>query len=526
MTARAAVRPVPVFTLVAAGLLFFAVAALVIYDARYHEFWRDEVQPILVGQNVPLRRFLTAKKVDGTPPLLDLVTVPFVGIMSPFHRMLITCAVGFTVLLFGTYRCLLSICCSRVASLVMTALLALTYIYAYEFGVVVRVYGMGAGFALLSNGYLRDALRGHSMRPVFLGTLAGGLSLLTSTHAATIAGGAFVAFGLVSLWRHRGIKLVLPTLAVLPCLAVTWAIIKPFTGRTSEANLDLKRPLAEFLMYSHQALSASFTPQDWWVTASFGNPHTLDVIALLRHWGQIGVIAAALYGLALRLTPLYRQYRALLVFDVISVLVGWAALLEIVVNHYWGSPRHHCFFSLPVIVLACGWSVSPGLARWPWAGALALPLMAPWFAFQYVVCARDLALDVQQPFSDTKEAAAMLDPGAHLVADSLTTEESFLLWRPDIVMRGGDHGGRHLGYLVTDNAWHMGAAALPMVREECAVAPDKTYYSGYTGARYNLGGASRCLHLVRAATPHSEQTRPDELVELWQVDCPCALRGQ
>jgi hypothetical protein len=520
MSARR-VRGVPVFTLVGAGLLALAVGALVVFDARYHEFWRDEVQPILLGANVPLHRFLTAKKADGAPPLFDLLTVPLVGVLSPLYRLLLTGAVGFGVLLFGTYRCILSICCRRVPSLVLTALLACTYVWGYELGVVIRVYGLGAGLALLTNGYFREALRAHSLRPVVLGTAAGGLCLLTSTHAATIAGGAFVAFGLVSLWRHRGVKLALPTLAVLPCLAVVVDIMRPFSGRTSEANVNLARSAGEFVKLAMQALAGGFTPQDWWVTASFGDPGVLDFIARLRHWGHWGILIGAAYSIGLRLTDGWKAYRPLLAYDVLAVLVGWAALLEIVVNHYWGSPRHHAFFAIPVVVLVAGWGASQGFGALRWASAAALPLMGPWLAFQVVVLARDLALDVELPFSDTKAGAALLAPDAHLVADSLTYQEGYMLWRPGIVMRGGDHGGRRLGYVASDPAWHMGAAAAPMVRAECDQAPDRTYYSGPSG---NLGALAGCLHLLRAATPHSEQLRPDERFDLSQVDCACVGR--
>jgi len=70
-------RP-PLHRVVAAGLLAAAVTALVVYDARYHEFWRDEVHTYLFNEHVPLHRFLLAKKVEGHPPLYDFLTVPLV----------------------------------------------------------------------------------------------------------------------------------------------------------------------------------------------------------------------------------------------------------------------------------------------------------------------------------------------------------------------------------------------------------------------------------------------------------------
>jgi hypothetical protein len=506
---------------VAAGLLATAVTALVVYDARYHEFWRDEVHTYLFNEHVPLHRFLLAKKVEGHPPLYDFLTVPLVPFLSPFARILVGAAVGFGVLLFGTYRCLLSICRRPVASLVVTALLAATSIYVYELGVVVRCYALGAGFGLLTSAYFREALRGHSLRPVVLGTVAGSLCLLSSTHAATIAAGSMAAFGLVSLWRHRSIKMVLPTLAVLPFLGVLVYEILPFPGRSPELNVDMHRPGSQFLRMATQALAGSFTPQDWWVTASFGDPDVLDRIAFLRHWGLVGVLCALAYSVALRLSPGYRSYRPLLVYDLLALGIGWAGLLEIVVNHYWGSPRHHVFFSLPAVVLAAGWGAQRGPDRAPWASAIALPLMGAWFAFQIWVGGRDLALDVDLPFSDTKAAAALVPPGAHVVADSLTMQEGYMLWQPSIVMRGGDNGGRSMGYVGFDNAWHANASVLPMLREECAKAEDLTFYSGPRGS---FGGLSSCLRLLRPASPHSEQTRPDERFDLSKVDCACVQK--
>lgn len=517
------IRGPSAFTLVGAGALAVAVGALVAYDARYHEFWRDEVHTYLFNAHVPLHRFLLAKKVEGHPPLHDLVTVPFVGIFSPFVRILLGGAVGFAVLLFGTYRAILSICCRPVASLALTGLLAGTYIYAYELGVVVRCYGLGAGFGLLCTAYLREALRGHRLRPVFLGAGAGGLCLVSSTHAATMAFGALAAFGLVSLWRHRGIKLALPTLLVLPFVGVLIYAILPFPGRSPELNVDMHRGGGEFAKLALQAIAGSFTPQDWWVTASFGDPRTLDAIAFLRHWGLVGILLGFAYSLVLRLSTDWKPYRALLAYDVLSILFGWVALLEIIVNHYWGSPRHHAFLGIPVVVLVAGWGAQRSFGANRWAPLAALPLMSAWFAFQFVVCARDLALDVELPFSDTKAAAARLPPDAHLVADSLTMQEGYMLWQPGILMRGGDNAGRRIGYVAFDSAWHAGAPILPMVRGECAEAPDRTFFSGSGGS---LGAFAGCLQLLRSGTPHSEQLRADERFDLSKVDCACVERGR
>jgi hypothetical protein len=521
---RGGVRNVSTFTFVGAGALVVASGALIAFDARYHEFWRDEVHAALLSASVPLRRFLPAKRIEGPPFMLDLLTLLFRAVVSPEWSLLFAGAIGYCVLLFGTYRCLLSICCRRVPSLIMTALFAGTYLYAYEFGIVIRAYGLGAGFALLTNAYLRDALRQRAQRPVVLGTIAGGLCAISSTHAATFAAGSFVAFALLMVWRQRGIRRLLPTLGALPFFALVAYLAMPFPGRSADLNADEHRPGALFARLALQAISGGFTPQDWWVTASFGDPRMLDVIALLRHWAVLGVALGVAYSALARIVDVqdvYREYRPILLYDLLAILVGWLPLLEIIVNHYWGSPRHHAFFGIPVVVALAGWGLQRpfgvrGLARWVSGGALAFA--SAWFLFQYIICARDIDLDIRLPFSDSKEAAAMLPPDAHLVGESMTMQEGCLFWRPGIVMRGGDCAGRRLESTVFDSAWHIRVPVAPLVREECTDAPDRTFYAGPKG---NVGPLDRCLRLLRPATVASEQLRADERFDLWQVDCPC-----
>jgi hypothetical protein len=522
---RSGVRDDSIFTLVGAGALAVAAGALVAFDARYHEFWRDEVHAALLSASVPWHRFLLAKRIEGPPFMLDLLTLLLRRVFSPEWTLLLGGAIGYAVLLFGTYRCILSICCRRVASLVMTALLAGTYVYAYEFGIVIRAYGLGAGFALLTNAYLRDALRQGTRRPVLLGTLAGGICAISSTHGATFAAGSFVAFALLAVWRDRGIRRLWLTLGALPLFVLAAYLALPFPGRSTDLNADEHRPHELFARLALQAISGGFTPQDWWVTASFGNPGTLDIIALLRHWALFGVALGVAYSVAVRLVDVYGvygEYRPVLLYDLLAIGLGFLPLLEIVINHYWGSPRHHAFFGIPVVVTLAGWGLqrpfgAPRIAKWMSAGALVFG--SPWFLFQWILCVRDIDLDVRLPFSDSKAAAAMLPPGAHVVGESLTMQEGYLFWRPGIVMRGGDCAGRTLGATSFDSAWHSRVPLAPLVRAECASAPDRTYYSGPKGS---VSPLDACLRLLRTATPPSEQLRADERFDLWQVDCACS----
>jgi hypothetical protein len=298
-------------------------------------------------------------------------------------------------------------------------------------------------------------------------------------------------------------------------------VMLPFPPRAAESNVDLKLPWAQFEKMGLQALRGSFSPQDWWVTTVYGSADFLDKLALLRHWGQIGIFVAAVYLLLVQCAGGYRHYRALLVYDVVSLLVGWAALLVITVDHYWGSARHHVFFSIPLVVLVMGWAASVGQGTLRWSSHAALPLLAPWLLFHWIVFVRCVQLDVDMPFSDTKAAAAMLPDDAHLVVDSMRIQEGYAFWKPHLVTRGQDQGGRHLGYQANDSVLHMTVAAAPLVRAECRDAPDRTYFSGWSWA---VGPLERCLHLVLGASPHSEQTRPDEHFDLLQVDCACVAR--
>ena len=69
----------------------------------------------------------------------------------------------------------------------------------------------------------------------------------------------------------------------------------------------------------------------------------------------------------------------------------------------------------------------------------------------------------------------------------------------------------------------MGAQAGPLVREECRAAPDRTYYSGWS---WGLGSLASCGHVVRSASLHSEQSRPDERFDLIKLDCDCVSRAR
>jgi hypothetical protein len=500
------------FPVVAGTALALAVCAIALFDVRYHEHWRDEAHAFNFATRAPFHRFITVMHVDGVPFLFHLMLKVYSLVMSPRQSLILAGALGYGTLLVGTYRCLESICRRRVLSLVLTALFACTYAYTYEFGIVIRQYGLGLGFALLTSAYLRDALRKRTLRPVLLGTLFGALAAMTTIQAAACAGGSFVAFGLVWLLRERRISRVLPTLAAVPAFALSLYLALPFPGRylrEIEQPTYVPKPIAFRLQVVANALAGCFTPQDWWRASSLGDPGWQDVFASLRYWALLGVAAGAAYSIALRLTPAWRSYRPVLAYDVIALLVGSAAMLHILVNIYYGAARHQLMLGIPLVLTVVGWGAQRSPHTWRLIATPALVLTSFFFAFQIAVAKRVLAWDYELPFSDSKAEAALLLPHAHLLVDSALMAESFLIYRPDLTFRGSDNGGRLGGY-IDDAAGQMHVPLASYVRDDCAAAPDRTYNVGG-----GLGEYQRCLH------PMLSHTEAEERFDLFQIDCSC-----
>ena len=61
----------------ALSVLEFGVAplALLLFDWRYHEFWRDEAHPVLVARGVPLDMMPTQTRIDIAATILDAQAV-------------------------------------------------------------------------------------------------------------------------------------------------------------------------------------------------------------------------------------------------------------------------------------------------------------------------------------------------------------------------------------------------------------------------------------------------------------------
>lgn len=489
-------------------------ALTALFDSRYHEFWRDEAQAVLVARDVPSPEWLVAMRMEGGPFFFHAWLRLALTVLSPVGALLAVGALGVLLLQLGTFRLLEAIGAGRTRSMLLSFAFSASYIYAYELGVVIRPYAMGLGLALLALAYLRDGLRTWQRRYVIAGTVAGSLSVLTSSHSACIAGGAFLVFGLLALTRRGGLRVGWPILASLPCFGLTLFLGLPFGPRPVV-------PVAEsrLLQRAPQVFLSSFVPQDWW-SISWRAPHAvLDAVNLGRHWALLGIAIALCLGLVAQLFSSPSMWR-LSVFDVLAPAVGATAVLEIVIDHYWGGPRHLVFMAVPFLVIIAGW----GAAASPTAPALralrwcSLGALAPWLAVEVALAYWNAAADVVGSFSDTKGIAYLMPPDAHVVADAFHIDVGLLLWRPGMVTRGTDASGAHRTYTVWDRDLRATVPPAPLVAAECAEAPDRVYYVSRGGIGW-AGNHARCFtHKWGASQGEADFM---EHFDAWQVDCAC-----
>ncbi len=499
------------------------VVAIALFDLRWHEFWRDEANAMLEARAVPWSAFLEAMRVEGIPPLFH-VALKLAGwaLPNPLALVLVG-ALDLSVLLFGTYRLLVALSGAPRAAARVTLALSITYVYAYELGVMIRQYTLGLGLALLSFAYLRDALRLGDRRAVRAGALAGGLAALASAHSACVAGGALLSFGLLSIARRRALRAWWPVLLALPAFALVVYLASPYPGRTGEANMAQSFPPAVTVRLSLQALVEGVMPQDWWYLASFVPAPLAGPLAALRSLAFWGVISSALVAVATRIGALRARWRTG-AFEVIAVLASLPPLLVIIVFHYWGFYRHHLFLGMPLLVVLAGWGLDVGISG-PISGVArqtGLALLAPWLLFQGVVAAGSFALDHRYPFSDTLAAARMLAPGARLVTDTHWQSTGVMFWRPDVQMRSAGWGGRPYRYIRPDQDWFRNVPIPPLIVEECRAAPERVYFAGVTAS---LGALGRCASPIEyPRSPFETQPFTWESFSLSRMDCACVGR--
>jgi hypothetical protein len=102
-------RETSAFTLVAGGALLLAMSCLALYDALFHECWRDEAHAVLIAAHAPLHRFFLSMRLEGVPFLFQFLLKLSSFVLPPRAGLLLGGVLGYGALLFGTYRCLESV---------------------------------------------------------------------------------------------------------------------------------------------------------------------------------------------------------------------------------------------------------------------------------------------------------------------------------------------------------------------------------------------------------------------------------
>jgi hypothetical protein len=502
-----------------AALVCIVPVALMAYDWRFHEFWRDEAQAFTLARDVELDELYAQLRVQGLPPLYFLLLKAASILFASAQPLLVVGWLGNSALLLGTYLLLHSISGgARRASLALTLCFSFTYAYAYELGVVVRHYALGMGFALMCLAYLREALRvSDPGRQVWLGTVTGTLAALTSAHAACVSGGAMLVFGLMMLPRRRSLKNGWPLLVALPFFALTLHMATSYPDRLAQANADAHHGASFLLHLAPQMFSAGAMPADWWRVEYL--PSAVPWFGPARSLVFTLLMGALFLGGSIRVVSSLPRRPLLELYCPLSVLVGWIPLLVIVGNHHYGYYRHHVHFAVPALVVAAGWGIDSTLddpAR-TFLRRLSLVAMAPWFVFGHLLAGANLGLDLRYPFSDTRHQAFALPPNAHVVSRN-DEFVAMLAWRPDLQLRGASGRGRHVRYQPFDRAWQERVPAAPLVREECQAAPGDVFV---TSEDLTLPDCLTKTEAPLASIPMRPFNR--ESFGLWHVDCGCLL---
>src|SRR4051794_29612977 len=110
-------------------LIGTAASAVFFYTRSCHEFWRDEVQALLIGRDVPLRELLRAMRFEGSPPLFHLILKVACAALPAPLALALAGALGYAVLLAGTFDLLRVLSRRPLASLVVTLALGSTNTY-------------------------------------------------------------------------------------------------------------------------------------------------------------------------------------------------------------------------------------------------------------------------------------------------------------------------------------------------------------------------------------------------------------
>jgi hypothetical protein len=142
--------------------------------------------------------------------------------------------------------------------------------------------------------------------------------------------------------------------------------------------------------------------------------------------------------------------------------------------------------------------------------------MIPWFAYQYVCCARDLAGDGRAAFSAAESASTLFPPKGRVgIAGDDWMASGILYYRPDLAVRATTSMGRPIRYLVADWHWHDEVPLAPLLVEECrASARAPIYVIAREGAPPSIAA---CARFVAAPPTHL----PTERFRVYELPCDC-----
>lgn len=208
-----------------AALILFALSYLVI--SCFHEPWFDEAQAWQIAKCASLREILfVLPHYEGHPPLWHLLLAVPARLGVPFELGLK--GVGFCISAASAALLLFRSKMPRPARL----LLPFSYFFFYQYGIVVRPYGLSLLVLLL----LGMAFEDRNAKPWrFAGLLA--LLCLCSAYGIVLAGG--IALCMVwELWQEKGFARLLRELlldartqALLALLALALLLIAEFFPR-------------------------------------------------------------------------------------------------------------------------------------------------------------------------------------------------------------------------------------------------------------------------------------------------------
>lgn len=496
----------------ALGVMVACTLFVAWFHARWHEPWRDEVQPVLIGRALDADAWHVLR-LEGVPPVYFVLVSVLGRFVSPPYDLAIAGAIGYAVLLTGTYRFLRVLSDNPRGSLLVTMALGTTGPFVYELGVIARQYGLGLGLCFWGAALLARNLKDGARRDAWWGATLLALAALTSAHAACFAGGALFSYAVFVLLAQRRVRALLPLTPAAAALALTTLVVRAYPLRSPETN-PKDKPVGEVVSAAHELFINCLTNPGWW---SPGVRRRLE--ATLAALFVAGMALAIAQALVRPKTP-----RPLVGFSLLAGLTASLPLLYIFVFRYRGGHRHHWFYVMPPVLITLGLSLvrDPTAVRWRrWLRALPLGLALPLLGYQLWVSQKDLRADYAGALSSTKNVAERLPQGASVAADIDYTSIGLTYFRPDIAFYSASGGERRLRHLLADEGWHQPGDLTRLSRAVCRTAPEGGVFATATTA-LPAGLASCASSFAR----EGEAMLETERFSVWRVDCACLAQDR